>query len=96
MYAIRSYYVIRQAIITAMRILGKQFVMGRTITEALDRAAGAEKHGYRHTFDMLGEAARTAADALRYFELYGMAIDAIGAAGGGRPALEAPSVSIIV
>jgi len=86
--------VIRQAIITAMRILGKQFVMGRTITEALDRAVDAEKHGYRHTFDMLGEAARTAADALRYFELYGMAIDAIGAAGGGRPALEAPSVSI--
>lgn len=86
--------VIRQAIITAMRILGKQFVMGRTIEEALARAAGAEKHGYRHTFDMLGEAARTAADARRYAELYGKAIEAIGAAGGGRPALEAPSVSI--
>lgn len=86
--------VIRQAIITAMRILGKQFVMGRTIEEALERAAGAEKQGYRHTFDMLGEAARTAADALRYFETYGRAIDVIGTAAGGRPALEAPSVSI--
>ncbi|MDR3413607.1 MAG: bifunctional proline dehydrogenase/L-glutamate gamma-semialdehyde dehydrogenase PutA [Formivibrio sp.] len=86
--------VIRQAIITAMRILGKQFVMGRTITEAIERAAGAEKHGYRYTFDMLGEAARTADDALCYFALYSMAIDAIGAAGGGRPTLEAPSVSI--
>ncbi|MDR2614306.1 MAG: bifunctional proline dehydrogenase/L-glutamate gamma-semialdehyde dehydrogenase PutA, partial [Candidatus Accumulibacter sp.] len=86
--------VIRQAIVTAMRILGKQFVMGRRIEEALERAAEAETHGYRHTFDMLGEAARTAADALRYAELYATAIDAIGAAGGGRPALEAPSVSI--
>ena len=86
--------VIRQAIITAMRILGRQFVMGRTIDEALDRAVPAEKNGYRHTFDMLGEAARTAADALRYYETYGRAIEIIGAAAGGKPALEAPSVSI--
>ncbi|MDR2113592.1 MAG: bifunctional proline dehydrogenase/L-glutamate gamma-semialdehyde dehydrogenase PutA, partial [Candidatus Accumulibacter sp.] len=86
--------VIRQAIITAMRILGKQFVMGRGIKEALERGAAAEARGYRHTFDMLGEAARTADDARRYAELYAAAIDAIGAAGGGRPALEAPSVSI--
>src|ERR1035437_9551129 len=86
--------VIRQAVITAMRILGKQFVMGRSIDEALERARAAEKHGYRHTFDMLGEAARTTADALRYFETYSTAIEAIGAAAGGRPALEAPSVSI--
>ena len=86
--------VIRQAVVTAMRILGRQFVMGRSIDEALTRAAAAERRGYRHTFDMLGEAARTAADAQRYAELYRRAIDAIGAAGGGRPALEAPSVSI--
>jgi RHH-type proline utilization regulon transcriptional repressor/proline dehydrogenase/delta 1-pyrroline-5-carboxylate dehydrogenase len=86
--------VIRQAIMTAMRILGKQFVMGRNIGEALERARGAEKNGYRHTFDMLGEAARTPADALRYYEIYGRAIDVIGAAADGRPALEAPSVSI--
>lgn len=79
---------------TAMRILGKQFVMGRSIAEALERARGAEKNGYRHTFDMLGEAARTPADALRYYEIYGRAIDVIGAAADGRPALEAPSVSI--
>lgn len=86
--------VIRQAIIGAMRILGKQFVMGRNIEEALERARAAEKHGYRHTFDMLGEASRTTADALRYFETYSKAIEAIGAAADGRPALEAPSVSI--
>ncbi len=86
--------VIRQAVITAMRILGKQFVMGRTIGEALERARSAEKHGYRHTYDMLGEAARTTADALRYFETYSTAIETIGAAAEGRPTLEAPSVSI--
>ncbi|MBP6711609.1 MAG: bifunctional proline dehydrogenase/L-glutamate gamma-semialdehyde dehydrogenase PutA [Propionivibrio sp.] len=86
--------VIRQAIITAMRILGKQFVMGRNIGEAVARAQSAEKNGYRHSYDMLGEAARTGADALKYFETYMSAIEVIGAAAAGRPALEAPSVSI--
>ncbi|MEO8409822.1 MAG: bifunctional proline dehydrogenase/L-glutamate gamma-semialdehyde dehydrogenase PutA, partial [Propionivibrio sp.] len=86
--------VIRQAITTAMRILGRQFVMGRNIDEALERSRRGEKHGYRHTFDMLGEAARLAADALHYFETYSQAIEAIGAAADDRPALEAPSVSI--
>ncbi|HVI49623.1 MAG TPA: bifunctional proline dehydrogenase/L-glutamate gamma-semialdehyde dehydrogenase PutA [Candidatus Sulfotelmatobacter sp.] len=86
--------VIRQAVITAMRILGRQFVMGRTMAEALDRARGDEKMGYRHSYDMLGESARTAQDALHYFESYSNAIAAIGQASGGRPALEAPSISI--
>src|SRR6266568_8525629 len=62
--------VVRQAVTTAMRILGRQFVMGRTIAEALERARSAEKQGYRHSYDMLGEAARTAGDARRYFESY--------------------------
>ncbi|HMV55551.1 MAG TPA: trifunctional transcriptional regulator/proline dehydrogenase/L-glutamate gamma-semialdehyde dehydrogenase, partial [Rhodocyclaceae bacterium] len=53
--------VIRQAVITAMRILGKQFVMGRNIHEALERARSAEKAGYRHSYDMLGESARSSA-----------------------------------
>ena len=86
--------VIRQAITTAMRILGRQFVMGRDIEEALERSRNAEKRGYRHTFDMLGEAARTSADALRYFETYSHAIEAIGSAAEKRSPLEAPSVSI--
>jgi len=85
---------IRQAVITAMRIMGKQFVMGRNIGEALDRARSDEKMGYRHSYDMLGESARTAQDALHYFESYSNAIAAIGAAANGRPALEAPSISI--
>jgi RHH-type transcriptional regulator, proline utilization regulon repressor / proline dehydrogenase / delta 1-pyrroline-5-carboxylate dehydrogenase len=58
--------VVRQALMTAMHILGRQFVMGRTIEEALGRAGGAEQNGYRHSYDMLGEAAHTAVDAARY------------------------------
>ena len=86
--------VIRQAVITAMRILGRQFVMGRNIHEAIERARSAERNGYRHSYDMLGEAARSTADALRYFESYSDAIAAIGDAAAGRPAFEAPSISI--
>ena len=71
---------IRQALNRAMRILAGQFVMGRNIAEAL-RRAGAEA-GWRYSFDMLGEAAFTAADAERYFEAYRGAIAAIGEAGG--------------
>ncbi len=84
--------VIRQAVREAIRILGRQFVMGRTIKEALERAADAE--AYRHSFDMLGEAARTAADAERYHEAYARAIAAIGAAAGGKGPLAAPGISI--
>ncbi len=86
--------VIRQAVTTAMRILGRQFVMGRTIDEALERSRSAEASGYRHSFDMLGESARTTADALRYFESYSQAIAAIGQAAAGRPEFAAPSISI--
>src|SRR5262249_18731075 len=85
---------IRQAVREAIRILGRQFVMGRTIGEALERAGSAEARAYRHSFDMLGEAARTAADADRYFEAYAQAIAAIGAAAGGKGPLAAPGISI--
>ena len=70
---------IRQSVTQGMRILGRQFVMGRSIVEALGRAADDEVRGYRHSFDMLGEAAHTAADAKRYFDAYNEAIAAIGA-----------------
>jgi len=86
--------VIRQAVREAIRILGRQFVMGRKIGEALDRAGGSEGRGYRHSFDMLGEGARTAADAERYAEAYSRAIDAIGAAAKGRGPIEGPGISI--
>ncbi|MFO0988408.1 MAG: bifunctional proline dehydrogenase/L-glutamate gamma-semialdehyde dehydrogenase PutA [Alphaproteobacteria bacterium] len=86
--------VIRQAVREAIRILGRQFVMGRTIEEALERATSAEGRAYRHSFDMLGEAARTAADAERYGEAYARAIAAIGASAGGKGPIEAPGISI--
>ncbi len=85
---------IRQAMTQAMRILGRQFVMGRTIEEALDRARGREARGYRYSYDMLGEAARTAADAERYLEAYSRAIAAVGRESGGRGVVEGPGVSV--
>jgi len=86
--------VVRQAVTAAMHILGRQFVMGRTIAEAVDRARGAEQAGYRHSYDMLGEAAHTAADAARYAAAYDGAIAAIGASTRGRDAVEAPGISV--
>ncbi|HZK90750.1 MAG TPA: bifunctional proline dehydrogenase/L-glutamate gamma-semialdehyde dehydrogenase PutA [Stellaceae bacterium] len=86
--------VVRQAVLAAMRILGRQFVMGRTIGEALDRAKTAERQGYRHSYDMLGEAAKTAADAERYHEAYAHAIAAIGGAAAGRAVEAAPGISV--
>jgi RHH-type proline utilization regulon transcriptional repressor/proline dehydrogenase/delta 1-pyrroline-5-carboxylate dehydrogenase len=67
--------VIRQAVLQAMRILGGQFVFGRTIDEALTRASPERKSGLTHSFDMLGEAAMTLADAERYRASYAAAID---------------------
>ena len=86
--------VVRQAVVAAMRILARQFVIGRTIAEALDRARPAERQGWRHSYDMLGEAAHTAADAARYLEAYEEAIGAIGASVAGRPVSEAPGISV--
>ena len=70
--------VARAALKQAMRILGHQFVMGRDIESALTRAAGKEERDYRYSFDMLGEAALTRADAERYREKYAAAIAAVG------------------
>jgi RHH-type proline utilization regulon transcriptional repressor/proline dehydrogenase/delta 1-pyrroline-5-carboxylate dehydrogenase len=86
--------VIRLAVRRAMRVLGDQFVMGRTIAEALGRARPAEAKGYRHSYDMLGEAARTMADADRYFEAYADAIRAVGAESAGRGPIAGPGISV--
>jgi RHH-type proline utilization regulon transcriptional repressor/proline dehydrogenase/delta 1-pyrroline-5-carboxylate dehydrogenase len=86
--------VIRQAVTQAMKILGRQFVMGRTIDEALERAEATEARGYRYSYDMLGEAARTAADARRYFDAYEKAIQAIGKASAGKGPIKGPGISI--
>ncbi len=86
--------VIRQAMVQAMKIMGRQFVMGRTIHEGLERAREAEKRNYRHSYDMLGEAARTDTDALMYFDAYAAAIDAVGEAGKGLGPIDAPGISV--
>jgi RHH-type transcriptional regulator, proline utilization regulon repressor / proline dehydrogenase / delta 1-pyrroline-5-carboxylate dehydrogenase len=69
--------VIRQALRQAMRILGKQFVLGETIESAIANAREEAEQGYRFSFDMLGEAARTRADAERYGDRYHAAVEAI-------------------
>jgi len=86
--------VIRQSVTQAMRILGRQFVMGRTIEEAIERARSEEGRRYRYSFDMLGEAARTACDAERYQRAYERAIDAIGEEAVGRGPVEGPGISV--
>ncbi|HEV2560571.1 MAG TPA: bifunctional proline dehydrogenase/L-glutamate gamma-semialdehyde dehydrogenase PutA [Rhizomicrobium sp.] len=88
--------VIRQAVTYAMRILGRQFVLGRTIKEALKEARPQMADGYRFSFDMLGEAAYTKADAARYYESYSKALAAIGALDPDYEvtAFERPSISV--
>ncbi len=77
-----------------MKEIGAQFVMGENIDDALQRATEFEKTGYRFSYDMLGEAARTEEDAKIYYQSYVTAIDAIGkAANAGSPAAN-PGISI--
>jgi RHH-type proline utilization regulon transcriptional repressor/proline dehydrogenase/delta 1-pyrroline-5-carboxylate dehydrogenase len=75
--------VIRTAVSQGMKILGRQFVFGRTIDEALKRAAPEQAKGWSHSFDMLGEAAKTHADAARYARAYAGALDTIAATAKG-------------
>ena len=85
---------IRKAVDLAMRMLGQQFVTGETIKEALDRSREHEARGYRYSYDMLGEAALTAAEADRYYGSYEAAIHAIGNASAGRGVYAGPGVSV--
>jgi RHH-type proline utilization regulon transcriptional repressor/proline dehydrogenase/delta 1-pyrroline-5-carboxylate dehydrogenase len=87
--------VVRTAMRQAMRIMGHQFVMGRTIDEALERSQRKNGRRYRYSFDMLGEAALTRKDATRYLESYSSAIRRIGTvAGSAADVSAAPSISI--
>ncbi|MBB3183949.1 RHH-type proline utilization regulon transcriptional repressor/proline dehydrogenase/delta 1-pyrroline-5-carboxylate dehydrogenase [Halomonas fontilapidosi] len=69
--------VVRKAVGQSMKILGRQFVLGQTIEEGMKNARELEKQGYTYSYDMLGEAARTDEDAVRYHEAYAKAITAI-------------------
>ena len=87
--------IVRTALRQGMKLMAEQFVMGRTISEALKRAASGDQAVYRHSYDMLGEAAMTAADAERYFKAYQDAIAEISKyVKSGQSVFEAPGISI--
>lgn len=86
--------VIRRGVDLAMRMLGEQFVTGETIAEAVKRARVLEAKGFRYSYDMLGEAATTAADAELYYRQYEAAIHAIGRASAGDGIYAGPGISI--
>ncbi len=86
--------VVRTIVAYAMRVLGQQFVMGQTIEEALQRAKSMEAIGYRFSYDMLGEAACTPDDAVRYYGAYHKAILAIGKSADGLGPIQGPGISI--
>ena len=86
--------VIRAAVAQAMRELGHQFVLGRDMGEAKTRAAEQEAQGYSFSYDMLGEAARTEADARRYHLAYSDSITALADVGRGASIRDRPGVSV--
>ncbi len=85
---------IRKGVDMAMRMMGEQFVTGETIDLALAAARLREAQGFRYSYDMLGEAAITAADAERYLAAYEHAIHAIGRASAGRGIVDGPGISM--
>ena len=85
---------IREATKQAMHFMGHQFVLGETIKKALAKAAPHISEGYQYSFDMLGEGARTMADADHYFASYADAIDAIGKSTGDRPLPDRMGISV--
>ena len=86
--------VIRSAVSQAMKILGQQFVLGETIDTAIKKAQAAERRGYRHSYDMLGEGAKTAADADRYFQSYAQALKTIAHYKNDQDVYGQPSISV--
>ncbi len=86
--------VIRAAVARALRALGRQFVLGETVAAAMARAGAEEARGLRFSYDMLGEAARTRADAERYHAAYARAIAAIAPACRGTDVRRNPGLSV--
>jgi len=85
---------VRAATRQAMRLMGNHFVLGETIEAALSRAQPHSSRHQRYSFDMLGEGARTADDAARYFNSYASAIEAIGRAADHRALPDRPGISV--
>ncbi|MHA6729942.1 bifunctional proline dehydrogenase/L-glutamate gamma-semialdehyde dehydrogenase PutA [Devosia sp. A369] len=86
--------VIRTAVAQAMRLLGSQFVFGRNIDEAIVNAKKPEALGYSYSYDMLGEAARTSADAARYFDAYAAAIASLAPHCTAASVRDNPGISV--
>ena len=86
--------VIRTAVGRAMKEMGRAFVLGETIEAAMSRAEAWQARGYTFSYDMLGEAARTEADARRYHLAYSRAISAIAAAAGSSDIRDNPGISV--
>jgi len=86
--------VIRTAVARAMKEMGRQFVLGETMRSAMERAAHMEKRGYTYSYDMLGEAARTAADAARYTTAYANAITTMASVATKGDIRRNPGISV--
>ncbi|RFC66375.1 bifunctional proline dehydrogenase/L-glutamate gamma-semialdehyde dehydrogenase PutA [Fulvimarina endophytica] len=86
--------VIRNATGQAMRVMGRQFVLGETMDKAMERAKGMEEKGYTYSYDMLGEAARTYEDAERYRKAYDGAIEKIARAATKGDIATNPGISV--
>ncbi|MCK1615193.1 bifunctional proline dehydrogenase/L-glutamate gamma-semialdehyde dehydrogenase PutA [Bradyrhizobium sp. 159] len=85
---------VRTATRQAMRLMGNHFVLGETIEQALERGRPRSGQKPRYSFDMLGEGARTAADAKRYFDAYARAIETIGKTADNHPLPDRPGISV--
>src|SRR6184192_1262285 len=85
---------VRAATRQPMRLMGNHFVLGETIEAALARAEPHSSQPRRYSFDMLGEGARTAEDAARYFNSYSRAIEAIGRSADKRALPDRPGISV--
>ncbi len=86
--------VIRTSVRYAMQVMGNQFIMGKGISSAIKRAKKQEARGYRYSYDMLGEGARTADDANHYFQSYMGAIETIGKAARNQGPINGPGISV--
>ncbi len=86
--------VIRTAVARAMREMGRQFVLGEDIGKAMKRAEGMQAKGFTYSYDMLGEAARTEADAKGYHLAYSRAISAIAEHCTHDSVAENPGISV--
>lgn len=85
---------IRLALRQAMKMMGREFVLAETMEKALKKASSRQQKGFRYSYDMLGEAARTQADAERYTRAYQNAIDALGRAQQSNSPLVNPGISV--